>query len=270
MARLIDDIYFIAASFYSNIFSNISIYEIANHLNNNTYDDILAKIIANGVDNNNKKLFEKYFDAHGIKISDPKRVVAAKVFYHILHDRIDFREGIIFLHHRVVDRGNTTEYLGDDIGIEGILGKFYQIDDGDLSDEKYIKTAIEDIISDMKQYINDHLEKFPMDNNILKYSEKIVINKESEKKVKEKALAKGIEAKNREEVYRLRRLTIEIFENIKKLDSKILPKNEKELAGLIKTIINKSDNEIDKIIEEMFYIKKIIYEENNKIKFNLE
>ena len=271
LLKIKDDFDSLITLFYIDKLNSTEIYEISKELNNKISDDILKKIIANGADNNeNKKLLENYLDVLGINFLDFKKALTAKVFYYILQDKINFYNGISFLVREVIDRSKTIEYLGDDIGIDQIIGNFYYIDDGDASNEKYIETAIEDIFIDMKQYINDHSNIFPMDNNILMENEKIVINKEIEEKVKIKALAKGIEIKNHwEEASKLRRLTIEIFENIKKLDSKILPKNKKELADLIKTMINKSDNEIEKIIEEMFYINKII-EKNNKIKFNLE
>ena len=192
-----DDIGFMAALFYNKRLNNADIYEIASHLNNKASDDVLAKIIANGADNaNNKKLFKNYLNALGIKFLDHKRALIAKVFYYVLNNRIDFYKGIKFVHRNVSKSKNITRYAGDDVGIEQILGNFYVIDDGDLRNEKNIKTAIEFIIRDLKQYVNEHLVDFPMDNNISQDNKKTVIKTEMEEKVKTKALAKGIEIKN--------------------------------------------------------------------------
>jgi hypothetical protein len=191
-----DDIDFMIVLFYNCKLRNADIYEIANHLTNKTPDDVLIQIVVNGPDdNNNKKLFENYLNKLGIKIFNSKRAVAAKIFYYILHDKIDFYKGIRFVHRNLSNHENITKYVGDDIGIEQILGDFYMIDDGDFADEKNIEATIECIISDMKQYINDHLVDFPMVNNISKDNKKTVIETEIEKKVKVKALAKGIEIK---------------------------------------------------------------------------
>jgi hypothetical protein len=177
--------------------NDADIYEIANHLNNKTFDDALAQIVVNGPDdNNNKELFENYLRKLGIKFFVSNRAVAAKIFYYILQDRIDFYKGIRFVHHNVSNVEKITEYVGDDIGIEQILGNFYAVDDGDLDDEKDIEVTIEYIIRDMKQYVNEHLVDFPMVNNISKEDKKTVIETEIEKKVKVKALTKGIEIKN--------------------------------------------------------------------------
>jgi hypothetical protein len=62
---------------------------------------------------------------------------------------------------------------------------------------------------------------------------------------------------------------IKIIENLNKVVSNKRPKSKKSLIGHIKTLIKKSDEEIEKIIEEMF-IQKIIYEENGYIKYILK
>jgi hypothetical protein len=191
-----DDIDFMIALFFNGMLNNAEIYEIANCLNNKTFDDVLAKIIANGTDANNKKLFNNYLEVFGINILDSRKAIVAKVFYYILYDRLDFYEGIRFVAYRVSKHEDTKTYIGDDVGIERILGNFYLIDDGDLSNEKDIEIAIEFIIMYMKQYVNDHLMSFIMDSNISQDNEKTVIKTEIEKKVKIKALAKGIQGRN--------------------------------------------------------------------------
>jgi hypothetical protein len=159
-----NDIGFMAALFYNNMLNNVDIYEIASYLNNKTYDDVLTKIIANGADNNNKKLFKNYLDALGIKFLDPKRAVAAKVFYYILHDKIDLGKGLRFLNFRVVAHGNFNQYLGEDIGIEQIFGNYYAISDRNVTNEKDIQAVRESIFRDMQQYVRDNLVEFPVNN----------------------------------------------------------------------------------------------------------
>jgi hypothetical protein len=183
MILFYDDIVFIIALFFTGMLNDVDIYEIANHLNNKTPDDALVQIVVNGPDdNNNEKLFRNYLSKLGIKFFDSNKAVAAKIFYYILQDRIDFYKGIRFVHHNVSNIEKITEYIGDDIGIEQILGDFYAVDDGDLGDEKDIEVTIEDIIKGMKQYINEHLVDFPMVNNILKDDKKTVIETGIEKK----------------------------------------------------------------------------------------
>jgi hypothetical protein len=59
-----------------------------------------------------------------------------------------------------------------------------------------------------------------------------------------------------------------ITENLKKVQSAKRPKSKAGLLRHIKTFTKKTDEEIEKMIEEMF-IKEIIYEANNQIKYNL-
>ena len=123
-----------AGLFYSNLLDSLYIYEIASHLTNKISDDSLAKIIANGGDdNNNKKLFENYLNKLGLKFLDPKRALTAKVFYYILNDKLDLKEGIDFVHYNV----SEPKYaVGDDVGISRILSKYYAIDDGLVPEKK--------------------------------------------------------------------------------------------------------------------------------------
>jgi hypothetical protein len=155
-----DDIGFMAALFYSDMLNNADIYKIANHLANKVSDDNLAKIIVNGIDdNNNKKLFENYLIKLNIIFLHPKKHLTAKVFYYILHNRIDLNKGIRFLNLKVVDYGNCTKYLGDDIGIEQILGNYYAIEDRNLTDKKDIEATKKLILEELQQYIHDNLEQ---------------------------------------------------------------------------------------------------------------
>jgi hypothetical protein len=152
-----DDIDFMIALFYNRALNNADVYEVANRLNNKTSDDFLAKIIANGANGNNKRLFDNYLNALGIKLFDSKRAIVAKLFYYILHNRIDFFEGIWFARFYVSNNKNITKYVGDDIGIEQILGDYYAIVDGDITDEKDIKDLKQLILEELQQYVKDNL-----------------------------------------------------------------------------------------------------------------
>ncbi|MDR3165351.1 MAG: hypothetical protein LBU13_07205 [Synergistaceae bacterium] len=61
---------------------------------------------------------------------------------------------------------------------------------------------------------------------------------------------------------------IKINEKLAKMPSNTRPKSRNGLLRHIKTFTKKCDDEIEKIIEEMF-IRKIIYEENGRVKYNL-
>jgi hypothetical protein len=154
-----DDIDFMVALFYNRMLSNADICEIANHLNNKTSDDVLAAIVANGVNSKNNRLFDNYLNSLGIKFFNSKRAVIAKVFYYILHNRIGLNEGIGFVDHKVIDYGDPTKYLGDDVGIAQLLGKYYAIADGDVTDKKKIEDIKKLILEEMQQYVDDNLEQ---------------------------------------------------------------------------------------------------------------
>jgi hypothetical protein len=190
-----DDIDFMLALFFNGMLNDADIYEIANRSNNKTSDDIFAKIIANGPSGNNQRLLYNYLNELGIEPLDHKRALIAKVFYYILSNRIDIYEGIGFIDHKVINNENITKYVGDDVGIEKILGAFYLVADGDLRDEKDIEAAIKDVFTELEQYVQDNLAHFSMDNTIAEDNEKTVIKTEMGK-ARAKALAKGIEAKN--------------------------------------------------------------------------
>jgi hypothetical protein len=150
-----DDINFMAAMFYRNLLDSMYIYEIANHLTNKISDDYLTKIIANrGDDNNNQKLFENYLKKLRIKFLDHKKYLTAKIFYYMLNNKIDFKEGIDFVHYNVSDPKGA---VGDDIGIDRILSKYYAIDEGLVPDKKDIETLKKLILDEMQQYVRDNL-----------------------------------------------------------------------------------------------------------------
>jgi hypothetical protein len=190
-----DDIVFMAALFFNGMLHDAHIYEVASRLHNKKPDDVLAQIIANGADGNNKGLFHTYLEAFGIKFLDPKRALIAKMFYYILHNRMDLYKGINFINFKVRNNENITKYVGDDVGIEKLLGAFYAVTDGDLRDEKDIEAAITDVFKEMKQYVRDNPVHISMDTAIAEDNEKTVTKTEMEK-ARAKALAKGIEMRD--------------------------------------------------------------------------
>lgn len=60
-----------------------------------------------------------------------------------------------------------------------------------------------------------------------------------------------------------------VIENLKKVPTNKRPKSRKGLHSHIKAMLKKPDDEIEKILEEMF-INKIIYEENGHLKYILK
>jgi hypothetical protein len=161
-----DDIDFMIALFFNRMLNNAHIYEIANHLNNKKSDDVLVKIIDKGTDINSKKLFYSYLNAFGIKYFDSRRSIVAKVFYYILHDRIDLGKGFKFVKCWVSDFKKTKKYVGDDVGIEQICGNFHSI--CDFADEKDRRILKEAVLAEMQQYVRDNLVEFPLGCDILK------------------------------------------------------------------------------------------------------
>ena len=61
---------------------------------------------------------------------------------------------------------------------------------------------------------------------------------------------------------------VKITENLKKVAANKRPKGKKGLIGHIKTILKKPEDDIEKVVEEMF-IRRVIYEENGHIKYIL-
>jgi hypothetical protein len=150
-----DDINFMAAMFYSNLLDGMYIYEIAKHSTNKISDDCLAEITANrGGDNSSLKLFENYLKKLGIKFLDHKKYLTAKIFYYMLNNKIDFKEGIEFVHYNVSDPKGA---VGGDIGIDRILSNYYAIDEGFVPDKKDIETLKKLILDEMRQYVRDNL-----------------------------------------------------------------------------------------------------------------
>lgn len=58
------------------------------------------------------------------------------------------------MHYEVSDYLKDKQYIGDNIGIEKILGNYISIDDGDITDTKQIDEIKQEIIKDMQKYID--------------------------------------------------------------------------------------------------------------------
>ena len=162
-----DDIGFMAALAYNCMLKNEHIYKFANHLNNKMPDANLDKIIANKPnDNSNKELLENYLNKLGINFLNFRRALIAKIFYYILHDRISFDEGIKFADHSVIISTHITKHVDGDINFGRILGDFIAIEDRDVRDRKNIEAFKKRILKNMRQYVKEHLEEFPVDKYI--------------------------------------------------------------------------------------------------------
>jgi hypothetical protein len=156
-----DDIYFMAALYYNDLLNKNDIYNIANHLTNTIGDDDLIKILVNGEgDDNNIKLFVNYLNKLNIKYLYPKETLTAIVFYYVLQNKINMYSGISFVDRNVRNFEDTMHYIGDDVGIEQILGNYYYIDDGDAIYEEQIKEAEKYLIEELQYYVYYNLPDF--------------------------------------------------------------------------------------------------------------
>ena len=66
------------------------------------------------------------------------------------------KAGIDFVHYQISDQSKYKKYVGDDLGIEQILGNYFAIDDGDVTDEKQIQELTQEIYKEMQEYIQKH------------------------------------------------------------------------------------------------------------------
>ena len=143
-----------AALYYNDLLNREDIYNIANSLTNTLDDDDLINILVNGEgDDNNIKLYVNYLNKLNIKYLYPKETLTAIVFYYVLHNKINMYSGICFVDRNVRNFEDTMYYVGDDVGIEQILGDYYYIDDGDAIDVEHIREAEKFLIEELQQYV---------------------------------------------------------------------------------------------------------------------
>jgi hypothetical protein len=155
-----DDIDFMAALFYNNILHKSYIFEIANYLTKKISDDNLISIIVNGSDDdNNEKLFKNYLAKLKIEYLHPEKIIVAKIFYYILHSKIDIKEGIDFIWNNVRVCKDPRESVADALGISNITSKFYSICEGLAGDNDNITIFRKKIIKEMQEFIHDNLEQ---------------------------------------------------------------------------------------------------------------
>jgi hypothetical protein len=120
-----------------------------------TPDNNLINIIVNEVDDDTKKLFENYLNTLDIKYSYSKRFLIAKIFYYMIQNKINFNEGIRFIRYNISEYKNARKYIGDDVGIEQIIGNYDIIDDGDITDPIQIEELKNEIYKEIKEYIEN-------------------------------------------------------------------------------------------------------------------
>lgn len=155
-SKFYDDIEFVAALFYNNLLTDENVRIIADKLTETENDDVLIDIIVSSYTDDNLKKIEKYIESKKIKIKNKKIFLTKKIFQYILKNEISISDGIRFIHLEISNNEEIKEYVGDDIGIEQILGNFYAIDDGDVTDPKSIKRLIQKIQKEMKEYIKNN------------------------------------------------------------------------------------------------------------------
>jgi hypothetical protein len=159
MINLLDfyhDKEFIAALYYNGSLTNEDIYNIAHRLLETENNDILIDIVVSKYKDENLYKFERYINDIKVDSKNKKIFLTKKIFQYILNNLICSDLGIRFIHFELIDREQTKEYLGDDIGVEQILGKYWAIDDRDVTDPKEIKKLEEEIKQEMQNYIDNN------------------------------------------------------------------------------------------------------------------
>ncbi|MDR0364081.1 MAG: hypothetical protein LBH92_03570 [Bacteroidales bacterium] len=153
-SKFYTDIGFVAALFYNNLLTNEMVLDIADVLTQTENNDILIDILVSRYKDDNLKKIEEYIKSKNMYIKDKKRFLIKKTFQYILNGEISLNDGIRFINFEIIDREKTNMYLGDDVGVEQILGNFWAINDGDVTDTIQIKQLEKEINHEMKTYIN--------------------------------------------------------------------------------------------------------------------
>ena len=150
------DIEFMYALFLENKLTVSDLKQIADKLIITDDNKYLIDILVTNETDNISDLFEKYVKSKNISIKNAKKEIVKKVFHYILKNKIQMNEGIDFLHYEVSDYLKDKQYIGDNIGIEKILGNYISIDDGDITDEKQIDEIKQEIIKNMQKYVDEN------------------------------------------------------------------------------------------------------------------
>ena len=155
--KFYNDLEFVAALYYNNMLTNQDIYDIANKMINSDPDEKLIDILVatNETDKNLVK-FGEYIKTKNISFKDPQRFLIKKIFQYILKMDIALSDGIKYINFKILNSELTKKYVGDYVGIEQIIGNFWAIEDGDVTDSKNIQ-ILEDLIKkDMLKYIEEN------------------------------------------------------------------------------------------------------------------
>lgn len=150
------DIEFMYALLLENKLTASDLKQIANRLIITDDNKYLINILISDENDNVFELFKKYVQSKNITINNTKKEIVKKIFFYILKNEIQINAGIDFLHYEISDYSKDKQYIGDNIGIEKILGNYISIDDGDITDKKHINKIKQEIIKDMQKYIDEN------------------------------------------------------------------------------------------------------------------
>ncbi len=153
--KFYDDLSFIYALFMENKLTIDDIRKISDKLVIEDGNDYLVNILISN-DEEVSNSFENYFKDKNIIIENPKIEITKKIFSYILKGCISMKAGIDFVHYQISDQSKYKKYVGDDLGIEQILGNYFAIDDGDVADEKQIHELTQEIYKEMQEYIEKY------------------------------------------------------------------------------------------------------------------
>jgi hypothetical protein len=77
-----------------------------------------------------------------------------QIFYYILNNQIDLKEGIKFVYNNVLDCNECPS----NIGIHRIISPFYAIEERHVTGEENIAAFKKIIFKEIQQYVRDNLE----------------------------------------------------------------------------------------------------------------
>lgn len=149
---------FVSALFYADLLNEDDISDISNYLLNNGYDDTHLIDIWLSRKNDKTKIlsnFNSFLREKGLAISSKEKainILINLVFNEILGDKIPFMDGIEFITQYLVDNSKNEEFVGDYLGLEKIIGIYYAVDDGDITDKNEIKKALNLGIEIIREY----------------------------------------------------------------------------------------------------------------------
>ena len=150
-SKFYGDLHFVAALYNNKFLTDTDIQQVANTLIDLKAEPMLVAIsVSNSC--NIKELFETYLKQQHIQIIDSKRELTKSIFSYVLAGKIDMTPAMEFINFNISEADKVKEYVGDDIGVERILGNFWLIEDGDLCDDDF-KKLTETINKDMCAYI---------------------------------------------------------------------------------------------------------------------